>query len=171
MPTQQRTARTRKTTDIVISPEEWTPVVTWLLRCSKKAIPETRLGLNPETITAIQKVTTRAARMRPTANIRLRLPNNLADALAQQTRFWESCMDELPQAAQEDAPNPMTFLELALDLEASIQESSQPPRPQRATPVCHLCHKAMGAGGSASVDIAGGMTTALYRHNDCTIPE
>ena len=171
MPSQERTARTRKTTDIIISPEEWTPVATWLLRCSKNAIPETRMGLNPETITAIQKVTTRAGKTPPTANIRLRLPNDLADAIAQQARFWESCMDELPQAAQEDAPNPMTFLELALDLEASIQESNQPPRTQRTTPVCHLCHKPMGAGGSASVDIAGSMTTVLYRHNECTILE
>ena len=171
MPPQERTARTRKTTDIVISPEEWTPVTTWLHRCSQNGIPETRLGLDDETRTAIQKVTTQAGKTPLTANIRLRLPNELADAIAQQARFWESCMDELPQTAQEDSPNPMTFLELALDLEASIQESNQPPRPQRPRPVCHLCHKAMGAGGSASVDIADGMTTALYRHNDCTIPE
>ena len=171
MPSQIRTTQTRKTTDIVISPEEWTPVATWLHRCSQNGIPETRLGLDDETRTAIQKVTTRAARMRPTANIRLRLPNDLADALAQQTRFWESCMDKLPQAAQEDAPNPMTFLELALDLETSIQESSQPPRPQRPKPICRLCHNAVGAEGRASVDIAGGITAALYMHKDCTIPE
>ena len=171
MPPQTRTAQTRKTTDIVISPEEWTPVATWLHRCSQNGIPGTRLGLDDETRTAIQKVTTRAARMRPTANIRLRLPNDLADALAQQARFWESCMDELPQAAQEDAPNSMTFMELALDLEASIRESSQPPKPKRPTPLCHLCHKPVEAEGHASVDIVDGITAALYMHNDCTIPE
>ena len=135
-----------------------------------KRHPQNRLSLTPDTIKAIEKVRARARKTARTADIRLRLPNGVAEALAKQARFSESCMDELPPTARHQAPNPLTFLELALDLEASINDSNQQPQAKRPTPICHVSRKPMGADGHASVDISDGVTIAIYRHTHCTAP-
>lgn len=172
MPLRTRPPKTRKTTDILISPEARAPVETWLQHCSKVSIPETRLGIDTETREATKKVTACAKRTPPNADIRLRLTNDLSDALAEQARFWESCMDELPQAAREHSPNTLTFLELttelATDLEMSIKESNKPPRPKGPKPNCRICGKAVESAGAATVDMdSRGTIIATYKHNEC----
>ena len=169
MPPTTGLPKPRKTTDIRISPEEWTPVQAWLQHCSNAGIPETRLGLHTETQAAIKRVTASAKRTPPTANIRLRLPNELANDLAEQVRFWESCMDELPQTAREHSPNPLTFLELALDLEASIKESKQTPSSNGSNPTCQTCGKPVPSAGTATVNLdSRGIVITTYKHRECT---
>ena len=167
MPHTRRTPA-RKTTDLTLNPEDWMPVATWLQQSTLAGVPDHRLYLDTESETAVQRTTARSERTPHNQQIGIRLPNELADALAQQTRFWEACLDELPPEARNNAPDPATFLELALDIEMSIEESAQPKPTSANRLTCTVCHRPATPDGTAAVDTVEKRIGVAYKHPQCT---
>ncbi len=166
--TQTRYRPTRKTTGVTLHGECWRSILDWLQKCRTLG-PERRLLIEPEARRGVDQLLRKGQRLTSRDDMTLRLPHGEMEALARQIRFWESCMDELPEAFRETAPDWGVFQEMALEAEMAIAMTYKPPGPPRPAPRCAGCGQAViGPAGTATVDIDSmGRTTTVHRHERC----
>ena len=166
----------RKTTDATINPEYWRPIVRWVQdhrpsqsESGHKEYDLTGLFVDEESARAIQMMLRRSRRTSQNQDMRIRLPNAEMDALHEQFRFWETCIDELKKESRESAPPWRVFQGAAFEIEgAQIEATIQRRQPRRSTPFCVVCDQPIGQEGKASVDIdTCGRTLTFFTHLDC----
>ena len=170
----QKTKPARKTIDAVLGPESWVPIVKWV-RDHQKLKGLFGMLIDMAAIPGIVAMLTHGDKLAHTQDMKLRLHHHKMDALYQQLRFWESCMDELSKPLQESAPPPGVFQEAALEIEGAQIEATRIENSRNRTtlrftqpPACNKCGRPVEGEGRATVDLDNqGRTTALYTHLEC----
>ena len=160
----------RKTTDVTINGECWQPIVTWLSAAMTTDHSPNTLFIEDEALPGIQQLLRRTRKLTSRDDVNLRLAHRDMEALADQVRFWEGCMDELNPASRQSAPNTGWFQEMAIQIEEALQESFRPPSPELKL-FCHVCRQPMEGNGTASIDITPEGLSIMVRHPECPIPQ
>ncbi len=163
----------RTTTDVTINGECWHPIIKWLADC-RSADPDPRLFIDPHSVLGLDQLARKSQRLTCRDDITLRLPHAAIQALAQQARFWESCIDELPPRLRSTAPPSGHFQEMALAIEQALDDAYRPPAatpPQ--PPTCADCRNPIApqqnARATLDLDPRLGPVT-IYRHLQCQSP-
>ena len=159
---------TRKTTDVTINGECWHPIAGWIRQCHRVDDPHLLTG--PDALTGLAQLLKKTRSLTARDDVTLRLPHRNMEALGQQMRFWEACIDELKPQYRTIAPNPGYFQEFALNVESAIQETYRPPQPWNTPPpICFVCKQPVPGTGHAAVDLDPALgVTALFRHAHCS---
>ena len=153
---------TRKTTDAIIGPEASIAIRDWLLECHQTDPQHREPYLFIDCEEPLNKFLSRTAKLHHNDNLRLRLSHDDLEALGNQFRFWESCMDVLHPKFREKAPNPAYFQSAALEIEGALWLTFH-DRPEPASkPNCDACGQPVTDGGSGEVDID--LTTKFWHH-------
>ena len=167
MPTDQYQTK-RKTTEIAIDPEDWQNLIQWLKTC-RRLRPKPNIYIEENAQQPLRAIQTKANSLNPNQTMKLRLPHQQVQALADQARLWEACMDELPQAAQRYAPAPGYFQSIALGTEAALTETHTPPTNPRKLN-CRYCLKPIqdNQPATATVDLNDNSKTNVQAaHSGC----
>lgn len=168
--TKQSYTPRRKTTDVTIAGECWRPVVTWLSATMTTANSPNILLIEDDAMPGVQQLLSRTRKLTHQDDVRIRLSHHDMDALADQLRFWESCIDELPPTAKQSAPNTGWFQEMAIEMEQALRESFRPPSPNLRL-LCQVCHRPVEGAGAATINIKPQAVVVTARHPGCPIPQ
>ena len=122
---QKTAASRRKTTDVTIINEDWSPVSSWINSC-RRIDPLQKppyLFIDDDAEPGFDLFMRRAQHTPLYEDLKLRMPHQQMAALARQLRFWESAIDELKPQFRNIAPPSAFFQIIAFELEIALAET------------------------------------------------